>query len=183
MPRLVSHPDEVKIVSSRFGKGAAKIDRYIELGGYEPRAKALKQGPDWIIDEMKASNLRGRGGAGFPTGMKWSFVPKQSAKPKYVLVNGDESEPGTCKDHLIFLHDPHAVIEGTIIAGLAIGAKMGFIYLRGEYRYLLEIMETAVADAYAKGFLGKNIFGSGIEFRSRRRRPARARMKWAKSRR
>jgi NADH-quinone oxidoreductase subunit F len=101
---------------------------------------------------MKASNLRGRGGAGFPTGMKWSFVPKQSAKPKYVLVNGDESEPGTCKDHLIFLHDPHAVIEGTIIAGLAIGARVGFIYLRGEYRYLLEIMEKAVADAYAKGY-------------------------------
>ena len=113
---------------------------------------------------MKASNLRGRGGAGFPTGMKWSFVPKQSAKPKYVLVNGDESEPGTCKDHLIFLHDPHAVIEGTIIAGLAIGSKMGFIYLRGEYRYLLEIVEKAVADAYAKGFLGKNIFGSDIDF-------------------
>jgi NADH-quinone oxidoreductase subunit F len=96
--------------------------------------------------------------------MKWSFVPKQSAKPKYVLVNGDESEPGTCKDHLIFLHDPHAVIEGTIIAGLAIGAKLGFIYLRGEYRYLLEIMEKAVADAYAKGFLGKHIFGSETEF-------------------
>ena len=101
---------------------------------------------------------------GLPTGMKWSFVPKQSAKPKYVLVNGDESEPGTCKDHLIFLHDPHAVIEGTIIAGLAIGAKMGFIYLRGEYRYLLEIMEKAVADAYERGFLGKNIFGSDTEF-------------------
>ena len=81
-----------------------------------------------------------------------------------MLVNGDESEPGTCKDHLIFLHDPHAVIEGTIIAGLAIGAKVGFIYLRGEYRYLLEIMEKAVADAYAKGFLGKNIFGSDTEF-------------------
>ena len=113
---------------------------------------------------MKASNLRGRGGAGFPTGLKWSFVPKQSAKPKYVLVNGDESEPGTCKDHLIFLHDPHAVIEGTIIAGLAIGAKTGFIYLRGEYRYLIEIMEKAVADAYDQGFLGKNIFGSETEF-------------------
>ncbi len=81
-----------------------------------------------------------------------------------MLVNGDESEPGTCKDHVIFLHDPHAVIEGTMIAGLAIGSKMGFIYLRGEYRYLLKIMEKAVADAYAKGFLGKNIFGSGIDF-------------------
>src|SRR6202021_2544308 len=164
MPRLVSHPDEVKVVSSRFGKGAANIDRYIELGGYESAKKCLAQGPEWIINEMKASNLRGRGGAGFPTGLKWSFVPQQIPKPKYVLVNGDESEPGTCKDHLIFLHDPHAVIEGTIIAGLAIGAKTGFIYLRGEYRYLLEIMEKAVADAYAKGFLGNRIFGSDTEF-------------------
>jgi NADH-quinone oxidoreductase subunit F len=164
MPRLVSHPDEVKIVSRRFGKGAASIDRYLELGGYESARKCLKQGPEWIISEMKASNLRGRGGAGFPTGLKWSFVPKQNAKPKYVLVNGDESEPGTCKDHLIFQHDPHAVIEGTIIAGLAIGAKLGFIYLRGEYRGLLEIMEKAVAEAYAKGFLGKKIFGTSTEF-------------------
>jgi NADH-quinone oxidoreductase subunit F len=164
MPKLVSHPDEVKVVSSRFGQGAAKIDRYLELGGYAATKKCIAQGPEWVIEEMKASNLRGRGGAGFPTGMKWSFVPKQSAKPKYVLVNGDESEPGTCKDHLIFLHDPHAIIEGTIIAGIAIGAKVGFIYLRGEYRYLLEIMEKAVADAYAKGFLGKNIFGSEFEF-------------------
>jgi NADH-quinone oxidoreductase subunit F len=164
MPRLVSHPDEVKVVSKRFGMGAEKIDRYIELGGYEAVKKCIEQGPDWIINEMKASGLRGRGGAGFPTGMKWSFVPKQSPKPKYVLVNGDESEPGTCKDHLIFLHDPHAVIEGTMIAGLAIGAKVGFIYLRGEYRYLIEIVERAVADAYARGFLGKSIFGSGNEF-------------------
>ena len=132
MPRLVSHPDEVKIVTKRFGMGAAEIDRYVELGGYESAKKALEQGSEWIINEMKASGLRGRGGAGFPTGLKWSFVPKVSAKPKYVLVNGDESEPGTCKDHLIFLHDPHSVIEGTIIAGLAIGAKTGFIYLRGD---------------------------------------------------
>src|ERR1700739_3776790 len=164
MPRLVSHPDEVKIISRRFGQGATDIDRYVELGGYEAVKKCIAQGPDWIINEMKASNLRARVGAGFSTGMKWSFVPKQSAKPKYVLVNGDESEPATCKDHLIFLHDPHAIIEGTMIAGLAIGAKVGFIYLRGEYRYLLEIMEKAVADAYAKGFLGKNIFGSETEF-------------------
>jgi NADH-quinone oxidoreductase subunit F len=164
MPRLVSHPDEVKIVTRRFGMGAAQIDRYVELGGYSSARKCIEQGSEWIINEMKASNLRGRGGAGFPTGLKWSFVPKQSVKPKYVLVNGDESEPGTCKDHLIFLHDPHSIIEGTIIAGLAIGAKMGFIYLRGEYRYLLEIMEKAVADAYAKGFLGKGIFGSEFDF-------------------
>ena len=96
MPRLVSHPDEVKIVSRRFGMGADNIDRYIELGGYEAVKKCIAQGPEWIIEEMKASNLRGRGGAGFSAGMKWSFVPKQSPKPKYILVNGDESEPGTC---------------------------------------------------------------------------------------
>ncbi|MGB6159777.1 MAG: NADH-quinone oxidoreductase subunit NuoF [Acidobacteriaceae bacterium] len=164
MATLSTHPDCVPIVSWRFGKGATNIDKYIELQGYESVRKALALGPDGIIAEMKASNLRGRGGAGFPTGLKWSFVPKQSDKPKYVLVNGDESEPGTCKDRLIFEQDPHAVIEGTIIAGLSVQAKMGFIYLRGEYRYLLTIMERAVADAYAKGFLGKNIFGSGVDF-------------------
>src|ERR1700689_3650096 len=165
MPKLISHPDEVKVISKRFGMGATDIERYIELGGYESSRKALAEGPEWIVNEMKASGLRGRGGAGFPTGMKWSFVPKVSEKPKYVLVNGDESEPGTCKDHVIFLHDPHAVIEGTMIAGLAIGAKLGLIYLRGEYRYLLKIVEKAVADAYAKGFLGKNIFGNqGVDF-------------------
>jgi NADH-quinone oxidoreductase subunit F len=165
LPNLVSHPDEVKVVSRRFGLGATDIEKYIELDGYKATRMAIEKGPEWIVAEMKASGLRGRGGAGFPTGMKWSFVPKVSEKPKYVLVNGDESEPGTCKDHVLFLHDPHAVIEGTMIAGLAIGAKMGFIYLRGEYRYLLKIVEKAVADAYAKGFLGKNIFGKeGVDF-------------------
>src|SRR6201985_108595 len=164
MADLVSHPDEVKVVSRRFGQRATNIDRYLELNGYKAVQKALTMEPDAIINEVKNSGLRGRGGAGFSTGMKWSFVPKQSAKPKYVLCNGDESEPGTCKDRLIFEHDPHSVIEGVMIAGLAIGSKMGFIYLRGEYRYLLEIMEKAIDDAYAKGFLGKNIFGSNIDF-------------------
>ena len=167
MPNLSHHPDEVLVVGSKFGQGAAEIDTYIELGGYEQARKCIALGAEGIINEMKASNLRGRGGAGFPTGMKWSFVPKQSAKPKYVLVNGDESEPGTCKDRLIFEHDPHSIIEGVIIAGIAINAAMGFIYLRGEYRYLLKIMEKAIAEAYAKGFLGKNIFGSGIDFEVR----------------
>jgi len=164
MPELSHHPDEKLVLGYRFGQGAADIDKYLSLGGYESARKCLALGADGIIAEMKASNLRGRGGAGFPTGMKWSFVPKQSAKPKYILVNGDESEPGTCKDRLIFEHDPHAVIEGVIIAGLAVDSHTGFIYLRGEYRYLLKIMEKAIADAYAKGFLGKNIFGSGYDF-------------------
>ena len=163
MAYLVSHPDEVKIISRRFGMGATGIDRYVELDGYKAVQKALQIGPEAVINEMKASNLRGRGGAGFPTGMKWSFVPKESAKPKYVLCNGDESEPGTCKDRLIFEHDPHAVIEGVMIAAIAIHSHQGYIYIRGEYRYLLEIMQKAIADAYAKGFLGKNIFGSGYD--------------------
>jgi NADH-quinone oxidoreductase subunit F len=164
MADLVSHPDEIKVISKRFGKGAADINRYLELDGYKAVQKALGMQPDAIINEVKNSGLRGRGGAGFNTGLKWSFVPKQSAKPKYILCNGDESEPGTCKDRLIFEHDPHSVIEGVMIAGLAVGAQAGYIYVRGEYRYLLEIMQKAIADAYAKGFLGKNIFGSGREF-------------------
>src|SRR6202789_137134 len=164
MPQLVSHPEEVKVISRRWGKGAADIDKYIEMGGYASLRKAVENGPEWVINEMKASGLRGGGGAGCPTGMKWSVVPKQREKPKYVLVNGDESERGTCKDHLIFLEDPHSIIEGTMIAGLAIGSKMGFIYLRGEYRYLIQIMERALAQAYERGILGKNIFGKGFDF-------------------
>jgi NADH-quinone oxidoreductase subunit F len=164
MPELVSHPEEVKVISRRWGQGAADIDKYIALGGYQAIRKCLEHGPEWVINEVKTSGLRGRGGAGFSAGMKWSFVPKQSEKPKYVLVNGDESEPGTCKDHLIFREDPHSIIEGTMIAGLAIGSKMGFIYLRGEYRYLIEIMDRALAQCYERGILGKNIFGSGFDF-------------------
>src|SRR5579864_7263847 len=163
MADLVSHPDEVRVVSRRFGQGATDINRYFELDGYKAVQKALGMESDAIINEVKNSGLRGRGGAGFPTGLKWSFVPKQSAKPKYVLCNGDESEPGTCKDRLIFEHDPHSVIEGVMIAALAVGSKTGYIYIRGEYRYLVEIMEKAVADAYARGFIGKNIFGSGVD--------------------
>src|SRR5512140_376128 len=160
MADISSHPDEVKAISWRWGKGAQNIDRYLELDGYKAVQKAIQMGSEAIINEVKASNLRGRGGAGFPTGMKWSFVPKESAKPKYVLCNGDESEPGTCKDRLIFEHDPHSVIEGVMIAAMSIGSHNGYIYLRGEYRYLIEIMEHAVKQAYAKGFLGKGIFGS-----------------------
>src|SRR5437660_5306826 len=164
MADLVSHPDEVKVVSRRFGMGATSIDRYLELDGYKAVQKTLAMEPDAIVNEIKNSGLRGRGGAGFSTGMKWSFVPKQSAKPKYVLCNGDESEPGTCKDRLILEHDPHSVIEGVMIAGLAVGAKVGYIYIRGEYRYLVDIMSKAIDEVYAKGFAGKNFFGSGRDF-------------------
>jgi NADH-quinone oxidoreductase subunit F len=163
MAYLVSHPDEIRVVSKRFGKGATDIDRFLELDGYKAVQKALAMEPDAIVNEVKNSGLRGRGGAGFNTGMKWSFVPKQSAKPKYVLCNGDESEPGTCKDRLIFEQDPHAVIEGVMIAALAVQSHTGYIYIRGEYRYLSAIMQKALRDAYARGFLGKNIFGSGYD--------------------
>src|ERR1700689_4662351 len=141
MADLVSHPDEVKVVSKRFGQGAANLDRYLELDGYKALQKALDIGADGIINEMKASNLRGRGGAGFPTGMKWSFVPKESAKPKYVLCNGDESEPGTCKDRPLMEMAPHQLIEGVAIAGRAGNSNPGYIYIRGEYRHVLDIMD------------------------------------------
>src|SRR5438309_6240883 len=157
MADLVFHPDEVKVVSRRFGQGATDIVRYLELDGYKAVEKALAMEPDAIVNEVKNSALRGRGGAGFSTGMKWSFVPKQSAKPKYVLCNGDESEPGTCKDRLIFEHDPHAVIEGVMIAALAVGAHTGYIYDRGGYRYLLVIMQEASKDGYGKCILGNNL--------------------------
>src|SRR5258708_22933513 len=133
MADLVSHPDEVKVVSRRFGQGATDIDRYLELDGYKAIEKALAMEPDAIINEVKNSALRGRGGAGFSTGMKWSFVPKQSAKPKYVLCNGDESEPGTCKDRLLFEHDPHPVIEGGVIGGFSVGARSSLSSIRGRY--------------------------------------------------
>ena len=182
MAYLVSHPDELKVVSKRFGLGAANLDRYLELDGYKALQKALTMEPDAIINEVKISNLRGRGGAGFPTGLKWSFVPKQSPKPKYVLCNGDESEPGTCKDRLIAEHDPHSIIEGVMIAALAVGAKTGYIYLRGEYRYLVVIMEKAVADAYARGFIGKTFSAQAATW-TFMFTPAPAPMKWVKNRR
>src|ERR1700753_2198780 len=126
MAYLTSHPDEVKVISFRFGKGATSIDRYLELDGYSSVRKCIELGPEAIINEMKASNLRGRGGAGFPTGVTWSVVPQHHEKPHSVLTDGDESEPGPCRGGSIFEQDPHSVIEGVMIAGLAIGAKMGF---------------------------------------------------------
>jgi len=159
-------PAEVPIISKRFGiRDSRKIDVYLKHEGYQGLEKALNQmTPDQIIDEMKKSNLRGRGGAGFPAGMKWSFVPKDTNKPKYILANADESEPGTCKDRPLMEMDPHQLIEGMVIAGRAVSANRGFIYIRGEYRYIIDIMDAAIAEAYAKGYLGKNILGSGFDF-------------------
>lgn len=158
-------PLEVKVLSRRFElPNSASLDTFLANDGYKAFMKAVAMTPDDIINEVKASNLRGRGGAGFPTGMKWSFVPRNVDKPKYIVVNADESEPGTCKDRVLIENDPHQLIEGILIAGLAVGAKSGYVYIRGEYRYLIEIMDKAIAEAYARGWLGKNINGTGIDF-------------------
>ena len=157
---------ETPLISKRWGiPDSRKMDVYLQNDGYQALEKALKQmTPESIIDEVKKSNLRGRGGAGFPTGMKWSFVPKDSQKARYVICNADESEPGTCKDRPLMEMDPHQMIEGMIIAGRAIGAHRGFIYIRGEYRYVLDLVEKAIGEAYQRGYLGRNILGSGFDF-------------------
>ncbi len=133
---------------------------YQENGGYASLKKAMKMTSEEIINEVKASALRGRGGAGFPTGMKWGFVPRDSPKPKYIVCNADESEPGTFKDRYLLERDPHALIEGMLIGAFALGVKTCYIYYRGEYRYLIDIMDKAIAEAKAANLVGENILGS-----------------------
>ena len=165
MPYNQPHPLEVRVLTRRFGlPNSHSIDTYLGTDGYQALEKAIGMSQEEIINEVKASGLRGRGGAGFPTGMKWGFVPRQSPKPKYIVVNADESEPGTCKDRLLIEYDPHQLIEGIMIAGLAVGAQQGYIYIRGEYRYLIEHMDRALAEAYARGVLGDNVLGKGLKF-------------------
>src|ERR687893_627035 len=146
----------------RFGlDGSHTLDVYRRNGGYEALKRVLEgMSPDDVIGEVKKSALRGRGGAGFPTGMKWSFVPKDSPKHKYVVCNADESEPGTFKDRYLMERDPHMLIEGMLIAAYALGSKTAYVYTRGEYRYLINIMDAAIEEARAAGFVGKNILGT-----------------------
>ena len=161
------HPLEVKVLTRRYvypQKDAIGIDQYVAQEGYEALKKALEMTPEAIIDEVKKSSLRGRGGAGFPTGLKWSFVDRKSPKPKYIVVNADEGEPGTCKDRIILEHEGHRLIEGCLIAARAIGSNRGWIYIRGEYRTQIEAMDRALAEAYARGYLGDNVMGSGWAF-------------------
>ena len=140
------------------------IGVYRSRGGYGALEKVLREmSPERLIDEIKASGLRGRGGAGFPTGMKWGFVPKDNPKPKYVVCNADESEPGTFKDRLLIEKDPHALVEGTIIAAYAIQSHTAFIYIRGEFVFGAKVLERAIDEARAAGYLGKNILGSGYD--------------------
>lgn len=150
-----------KILTANVGyKDQHDISKYEERGGYEAARKALKLSQDKIIEEVKTSGLRGRGGAGFPTGVKWGFVPKNTGKPVYLLNNADESEPGTFKDRVLLERDPHLCIEGMIIAAWALGSNWSCVYIRGEYSYPADCMEKAVRQAYEKGYLGKNIFGT-----------------------
>jgi NADH-quinone oxidoreductase subunit F len=153
---------EYNIVLKKHIADYHEIDVYIKNGGYNAFKKALGMGPDAIIDEVKKSNLRGRGGACFPTGLKWSFMPKSSDKPKYLCCNGDESEPASFKDREIFEFNPHQFIEGTLIACYAMGVKTAYIYIRGEYYKWQLLLQKAIDDAYAKKFIGKNILGSGF---------------------
>ena len=155
-----------KIFTNLDGKMSFDIQSSIKRGIWHNYKDNLKKSPDNIIDEVKKSDLRGRGGAGFSTGMKWSFMPKESknGKPSYLVVNADESEPGTCKDRDIIRYEPHRVIEGSILSGIAIRAKATYIYIRGEYYSEYIILQKAIDEAYEKGFLGKNILGTGINY-------------------
>jgi NADH-quinone oxidoreductase subunit F len=158
-------PLETRVVSKNFAlEGSETLDVYLANDGYKAFRKAKEMTSEAIIEEVKISALRGRGGAGFPTGLKWSFVPRTSPKPRVIVINADESEPGTCKDRLLMEYDPHQMIEGILIAGLAVDAHVGYIYIRGEYRYLIEKMDRAIDEAYAKGYLGKNVAGTGFQF-------------------
>ena len=158
--------DKDRIFTNLYGFQSPGLKEAQGRGDWDNTAELMKQGPDAIIEVVKASGLRGRGGAGFPTGMKWSFMPKEPkpGKPNFLVINADESEPGSCKDREILRHDPHKLIEGTLIAGFAMRARAAYIYVRGEYIRETEALRRAVAEAYGAGLIGKNAAGSGVDF-------------------
>ena len=158
--------DKDRIFTNVYGFQDWGIDAAMKRGDWDNTKALLEIGQDEIIERIKASGLRGRGGAGFPTGMKWSFMPKESkdGRPSFLVINADESEPGSCKDREIIRHDPHKLIEGALIAGFAMRARAAYIYIRGEFIYEAKVLFAAVEQAYEKGFLGKNACGSGYDF-------------------
>ncbi len=157
--------DKDRIFTNLYGQNDAGLKGAQSRGDWDKTADVIKKGRDWILEEMKASGLRGRGGAGFPTGLKWSFMPKENdGRPHYLVVNADESEPGTCKDRDILRHDPHKLIEGCLIASFAMGAHACYVYIRGEFIREREAFQRAVDEAYAAGLLGKNAAKSGWDF-------------------
>src|SRR5207253_5646132 len=153
--------DKDRIFTNLYGLHDWGLDGARKRGCWVDVKSFIDKGRDWMVEEMKASGLRGRGGAGFPTGLKWSFMPKEVVKPHYLLCNADESEPGTFKDREIMRWTPHALIEGCAIAAYAIGAERCYIYIRGEFTEPWKVMSDAVEEAYARGALGANAYGSG----------------------
>lgn len=152
------------VLSAQWGEDNSwKLSRYEATGGYRAMRKALGMKPEDVVTLVKDANLRGRGGAGFPTGMKWSFVPQDNPNPKYLVVNADESEPGTCKDMPLMMASPHTLVEGIIISSYAINGHTSFIYCRGEVLHVIRRLQQAVREAYAAGYLGKNILGTGYD--------------------
>ena len=162
----MSLQDKDRIFTNLYGFQDWGLKAAQKRGDWDKTKDLLKAGPDAIIDVIKASGLRGRGGAGFPTGMKWSFMPKNPTpeRPSFLVINADESEPGSCKDREIIRHDPHKLIEGALVAGFAMRARAAYIYIRGEYIYEAKVLEAAVAEAYAAGLIGKNAAKSGYDF-------------------
>lgn len=157
--------DKDRIFTNLYGQQSWRLEAARKRGDWDNTKAILDKGQDWIIDEMKKSGLRGRGGAGFPTGMKWSFMPKQSdGRPSYLVVNADEGEPGTCKDRDMMRHDPHKLVEGCLVAGFAMRAVAAYIYIRGEFYREAENLQGAIDEAYAAGLIGKNACGSGFDF-------------------
>lgn len=155
--------DSDKIFTNLYGFESAGIKAAKKRGDWEGTKELLAKGAGWIIDEMKASGLRGRGGAGFPTGLKWSFMPKDDGKPHYLVINADESEPGTCKDRDILRHDPHKLLEGAVFAAFAMQANNVYIYIRGEFYNEASSVQKAIEEAYEEGLIGKNACGSGYD--------------------
>ena len=158
--------DEDRIFTNVYGRHDPFLKGALKRGDWYKTKELVQMGREWIVDEIKASGLRGRGGAGFPSGLKWSFMPKQNPEgvPSYLVVNADESEPGTCKDREIMRHDPHKLVEGCLIAGVGMGARAGYIYIRGEYVNERNNLQRAIEEAYQAGFLGKDACGSGYDY-------------------
>ncbi len=155
---------EDRIFTNLYGEESWDLPAAKKRGDWSGTKDYIKKGSEWLIEQVKASGLRGRGGAGFSTGMKWSFMPKGDDRPHYLIINADESEPGTCKDRDIIRHEPHKLIEGALIAGAAIGAHTGYIYVRGEFYNEASELNKAIVEAYEAGLLGKNAAKSGWDF-------------------
>ncbi|MEZ5846668.1 MAG: NADH-quinone oxidoreductase subunit NuoF [Geminicoccaceae bacterium] len=157
--------DRDRIFTNIYGQQGWNLKEARKRGDWDGTGEIIRKGREWLVDECKGSGLRGRGGAGFPTGLKWSFMPKQTdGGPVYLIVNADESEPGTCKDREIIRHEPHKLVEGCLIAGAAMGCTAGYIFIRGEFVQEAIVLEAAIAEAYEAGLLGRNACGSGYDF-------------------